>query len=62
VRSARRGREQPRSGILRTSPSEDPPPSPHLEDERPEALRQWYEREREEAEERTLEDYERNLY
>jgi hypothetical protein len=34
--------------ISRPSPSDEPQPSPHLEDERAEALRQWYQREREE--------------
>jgi hypothetical protein len=48
--------------MSRPSPSEEPQPSLHLEDERAEALRQMYEHEREESEEQRLQEYERNLY
>jgi hypothetical protein len=48
--------------MSRPSPSEEPQPSPHLEDERAEALRQWYQREREEQQARELDEYEDSLY
>jgi hypothetical protein len=48
--------------MSRPSPSEEPQPSPHLEDERAEALRQMYQHEREEQEARELEEYENSLY
>ena len=48
--------------MSRPSPSEEPQPSPQLEDERAEALRQWYQREREEQEAREVEEYEHSLY
>jgi hypothetical protein len=41
--------------LSRPSPSEEPQPSRHLEDERAEALRQWYQHEREEHEAHELE-------
>jgi len=48
--------------MSRPSPSEEPQPQLHLEDERAEALRQWYQREREEQEAREFEDYENSLH
>ena len=47
--------------MSRPPPSEEPPTSPVLSDERAEALRQMYQREREQQEAHELEDYENSL-